>query len=375
MSFSIGIVGLPNVGKSTLFKALTRQRVDIAPYPFTTINPNIGKVFVPYERLEKIAQIIKPEKITPTTIEFIDIAGLVKGAHKGEGLGNQFLAQIRNCDAIVEVIRAFSTSAQGYGGPPATTPKAGSENREDKKLQYQLWELPNPERDLEIVEIELLMKDLETIDKILAKLEKEAKSGDKEKSKKFDLLKKIKENLVEGKKVSDISFSEEENSLIKEFQFLTQKPIIYLFNTDKSNEFKIDEKLKLKVDSQHLISNLKFEEEVSELSEREIEELKIKPFLDQLILTCYNTLNLITFFTIAGGKETRAWTIKKGVLAPEAGGKVHSDFEKKFIRAEITPWQKLIELGPWKKARELGQIKTVGRDYPVQDGDVIEFKI
>jgi len=352
MSFSIGIVGLPNVGKSTLFKALTRQRVDIAPYPFTTISPNIGKVFVPDERLEKIAQIVKPEKITPTTIEFIDIAGLVKGAHKGEGLGNQFLAQIRNCDAIVEVVRAFK----------------------DENVQHVEKEV-NPKRDLEIVEIELLMKDLETIDKILAKLEKEAKSGDKEKSKKFDLLKKIRENLVLEKKVSDISLSEEENSLIKEFQFLTQKPIIYLFNTDQSNKFKIDERLKSKVGSHYLISNLKFEEEVSELSEKEIEELKIKPFLDQLILTCYNILSLITFFTIAGGKETRAWTIKKGVLAPEAGGKVHSDFEKKFIRAEVIPWQKLIELGAWKKARELGQIKTAGRDYLVQDGDIIEFKI
>ena len=362
MSFSVGIVGLPNVGKSTLFKALTRQRVDIAPYPFTTINPNIGKVFVPDERLEKIAQIIKPEKITPTTIEFIDIAGLVKGAHKGEGLGNQFLAQIRNCDAIVEVIRAFSVSAQNYGG-------------KDEKLQYQLWEPPNPERDLEIVEIELLMKDLETIDKILEKLEKEVKSGDKEKNKKLNLLKEIRKNLVGGKKVSDISLSEEENSLIKEFQFLTHKPIIYLFNTGKSNEFKIDEKLKSKVDSQYLISNLKFEEEVSELSKREIEELKIKPFLDQLILKCYNILNLVTFFTIAGGKETRAWTIKKGVLAPEAGGKVHSDFKEKFIRAEVIPCQKLIELGSWKEAKELGQIKTVGRDYLVQDGDIIEFKI
>ena len=216
---------------------------------------------------------------------------------------------------------------------------------------------------------------METIDKILAKLEKEVKSGDKEKSKKFNLLKKIRENLVLGKKVSDISLSEEENSLIKEFQFLTQKPIIYLFNTNQANEFKIDEKLKSKVGSQYLISNLKFEEEVSELSEKEIEELKIKPFLDQLILKCYNILNLITFFTITGGKETRAWTIKKGALAPEAGGKVHSDFKEKFIRAEVIPWQKLIELGSWKKARELGKIETVGRDYIVQDGDIIEFKI
>ena len=253
MSFSVGIVGLPNVGKSTLFKALTKIPVDIAPYPFTTIHPNIGVVHVPDERLEKIAQVIKPEKVTPTVIEFVDIAGLVKGAHKGEGLGNQFLAQIRNCDAIVEVIKDFSVSAPSYGGIPPT-PETGSESGENEKLQYQLWESPNPKRDLEIVEIELLMKDLETIDKTLIKLGKETKSGDKEKIKRFNLLKKIKENLAQGKKVSDISLSEEENSLIKEFQFLTQKPIIYLFNTDKSNEFKIDEKLKSKIDSQYLIS-------------------------------------------------------------------------------------------------------------------------
>jgi GTP-binding protein YchF len=351
MAFSIGIVGLPNVGKSTLFKALTCQRVEIAPYPFTTINPNIGKVFVPDQRLEKIAQIVKPEKITPTTIEFIDIAGLVKGAHKGEGLGNQFLAQIRNCDAILEVIRVFK----------------------DENVEHVEKEI-NPKRDLEIVEIELLMKDLEIIDKILTKLEKEVKSGDKEKNKKFDLLKKVRENLVLGKKVSDLSFSEEEISLLKEFQFLTQKPIIYLFNVGE-NEFKFEQDLKSKVGSQYLISNLKFEEEVSELTKKEIEELKIKPFLDQLILKCYNVLNLITFFTITGGKEVRAWTIKKGALAPEAGGKVHSDFEEKFIRAEVISWQKLTEIGSWKKAKELGQVKIVGRDYIVEDGDVIEFKI
>ena len=352
MSFSVGIVGLPNVGKSTLFKALTKQKVDIAPYPFTTINPNIGKVFVPDERLEKIVKITNPEKITPTTIEFVDIAGLVKGAHKGEGLGNQFLAQIRNCDAIAEVIRTF----------------------EDSRVEHVEKEV-NPKRDLEIVEVELLMKDLETIDNILIKLEKEVKSGDKEKIKKFDLLKKIKENLAQGKKVSDIPFSEEESRLIREFQFLTQKPIVYLFNIGKSNGFNIDEGLKSKIGSQFLTANLKLEEEVSELSEKEIEELNIKPFLDQLILTCYNVLNLITFFTIAGGKEIRAWTVKKGALAPEAGGKVHSDFKEKFIRAEVIHWQKLVELNSWKKARELGLIKTVGRDYVVQDGDIIEFKI
>jgi len=374
MSFSIGIVGLPNVGKSTLFKALTKQNVAIAPYPFTTINPNIGKVFVPDERLEKVAKIIQPEKITPTTIEFIDIAGLVKGAHKGEGLGNQFLAQIRNCDAIAEVIKAFSTANKNLSEATLST-TIKNKNEETEKLQYQLWEAPNPKRDLEIVEIELAMKDLETIDKILNKLEKEAKSGEKEKIKKLDVLKKIRENLDQGKKVSDMQLNEEENILIKEFQFLTKKPIVYLFNISKSNGFDINEELKTKVNSQYLTTNLKLEEEISELSEKEMEELKMKPFLDQLILKCYNILNLITFFTIAGGKEVRAWQVLRGALAPEAGGKVHSDFEEKFIRAEVIDWQKLVQLDSWKKARELGQIKTVGRDYVVQDGDVIEFKI
>ena len=352
MGFSIGIVGLPNAGKSTLFKALTKQKVDIAPYPFTTINPNIGKVFVPDERLEEIAKITNPEKITPTTIEFVDIAGLVKGAHKGEGLGNQFLAQIRNCDAIVEVIRVFK-------------------NEDVQHVEKEI----NPARDLETIEVELLMKDLETIDKILIKLEKEAKSGDKEKIKKFNLLEKIKENLSQGKKISDAPFSGEENCLIGEFQFLTQKPIVYLFNVGKSNGFEIDESLKQKIGSQFLTADLKLEEEVSELSEKEIEELNLKPFLDQLILKCYNVLNLITFFTIAGGKEFRAWTVKKGALAPGAGGKVHSDFEEKFIRAEIINWQKLIGSGSWRRAKESGLIQIVGRDYIIQDGDIVEFKI
>lgn len=352
MGFSIGIVGLPNVGKSTLFKALTRQKVDIAPYPFTTINPNIGQVFVPDERLEKIAKIIKPEKITPTTIEFVDIAGLVKGAHKGEGLGNQFLAQIRNCDAVVEIVRTF-------------------ENGRVEHIEKEV----DPKRDLEIIEIELLMKDLETIEKVLDKLEKEIKTDDKEKIKKFNLFKKIKKNLTQGKKVSELVFTNEENYLIKEFQFLTQKPIIYLFNVGESNKLEIDEKLKSKIVSQYLALNLKLEEEISELSEDEKKELNLKSFLDQLILTCYNVLNLITFFTIAGGREVRAWTITKELKAPEAGGKVHSDFKEKFVRAEVINWQKLIELGAWKKAKESGLIPIVGRDYIVQDGDVIEFKI
>jgi len=352
MSFSVGIVGLPNVGKSTLFKALTKQRVDIAPYPFTTINPNIGVVAVPDERLGSIVEIIKPEKITPTTIEFVDIAGLVKDAHKGEGLGNQFLAQIRNCDAILEIIRTF----------------------ENNKIEHIEKEI-DPKRDLEIVEIELLMKDLETIEKVSSKLEKETKTGEKEKTKKFNLLKKIKENLSEGKKISDVFLSDEEKKIIKEFQFLTEKLIIYLFNIGESDKLEINEKIKSKIDSGYLMANLKLEEEISELSENEIRELNLKSLLDRLILVCYNTLNLITFFTIAGGKEVRAWTIEKETKIVEAAGKVHSDFQEKFIKAEVINWQKFLELKSWKKAKELGLIQIVGRDYIVKDGDIVEFKI
>ncbi len=286
MSFSIGIVGLPNVGKSTLFKALTKNPVDIADYPFTTIHPNVGVVQVPDERLEKIAEVIKPEKITPTVIEFVDIAGLVKGAHKGEGLGNQFLSHIRNCDAIVEVIKVFGGQA-------------------------------NIEDDIETIKIEFELKDLE------------------------------------GK--------EEEN-------LLSKKPIIHLINTNGKTQYsppKIG----------HLEMNLKDELEMSELSESELKELEMKPQLDQLILACYNILDLITFYTVTGGKETRAWTLKKGSKAPEAGGVVHTDFQERFIKAEVILWQKLAEAGSWARSRELGWLKLAGKEYVVQDGDVIEFKI
>lgn len=285
MSFSVGIVGLPNVGKSTLFKALTKKQVDIADYPFTTIKPNIGIVAIPDERLKNISEVIKPEKTTPTIIEFVDIAGLVKGAHKGEGLGNQFLAQIRNCDAVIEVIKTFG--------------------------EYNIKE------SVETIKSEFEMKDL----------------GSKE-----------KENL------------------------LSRKPIIYLLNTDDKTKF-------TPPDVKHLTMNLKDEAEMSELSEKEVQELNMTSQLDQLILACYNILSLITFYTITGGKETRAWTIPQGAKTPEAGGQVHSDFEEKFIKAELIPWQKLTEAGSWVRAREKGWIQVIGKDYVVQDGDVIEFKI
>jgi len=274
MSFSVGIIGLPNVGKSTLFKALTKKRVDIADYPFTTIDPNIGIVTVPDKRLKQIASIIQPEKTIETVIKFVDIAGLVKGAHKGEGMGNQFLSYIRPCDAIIEVVKAFGDS--------------------------------NPEQDVETIRNELLMKDQE-----------------------------LKDNV------------------------LSSKPKIYLFNIKEDNINLPDIKNSLAID-------LKLEEEASELSPDEIKELNIRSNLDELILACYNILNLITFFTTTGGKEVRAWTIKKGSDVITAAAKVHTDFAKKFIKAEVISWQKLVESGSHA---------TIGKKYIVQDGDIIKFKI
>ena len=348
MGFSVGIVGLPNVGKSTLFKALTRKEVDIANYPFTTISPNIGVVGVPDEKLEKISKIIKPEKITPTIIEFIDIAGLVKGAHKGEGLGNQFLSHIRDCDAILEVVRLF---------------KAEGVEHVEKSI--------NPERDRRIIETELLMKDLEMAENLLKKMESDIKTGDKKILKKWELLKKIRDSLSEGELIFSLNLSPEEIKNIKEFQFLTFKPTLYLLNAGDEP----GERMKFEDSCAVLEMNSKIQEEISELSESEIEELGLKSELDQLIIACYNLLELIIFYTIAGGKEARAWTLKKGVSVLEAAGKVHSDFQEKFIRAEVVPWKDLLDEGSWAQAREKGKIRIVGREYIVQNGDIIEFKI
>lgn len=333
MSFSIGIIGLPNAGKSTLFQALTKKAVEIAPFVFSTRQPNIGRVAVPDKRLEKIAQLVRPEKITPTFIEFIDIAGLVKDAHKGEGLGNQFLAHIRECDAVVEVARGFH-------------------NPEIEHIEGSL----DPKRDTEIVKTELLMKDLETLEKIEQKTEKLK-----------NILEKVKAEVGQGRSISSLNLTEQEKGELKEYQFLTAKPRVLILNAnnkDLSREF------------EHcLFLDLKLEQEISELSENEARELGLKSGLEQLITSCYNALGLISFFTIIGGKEARAWTLKKGSPALAAAGQVHSDFEKRFIRAEVISWQKLVKAGSWLRARDLGWIQTVGKDYLVQDGDVIEFKI
>ena len=348
MNLKVGIIGLPNVGKSTLFKALTCQKVDISNYPFCTIDPNIGIVKVPDDRLFKIAEIIKPEKTTPSVIEFVDIAGLVKNAHKGEGLGNQFLSHIREVNAICEVVRAFS----------------------DEKISHIEGSI-NPERDIEIINTELIMKDLETIENHLIKLKKQSKTRDKNAEKSIQILEKMKEILNNGTMLNQIKIEDEEKKLIKELCLLTAKPIIYVFNTDITD---IEENTGS--DSNTIYLNLQLECEMSELSDKEKEELELPPSkLQKLIKMCYKALELITFFTIAKGKEVKAWPIKKGTFAPQAGGIIHSDFEEKFIKAEVINWEKLIQSGSWNNAREKGLIRTEGKNYIVQDGDVIEFKI
>lgn len=345
MSFSVGIVGLPNVGKSTLFKALTKKQVDISNYPFCTVDPNVGVVRVPDERLAKVAKIVNPEKVTPTAIEFVDIAGLVKNAHQGEGLGNQFLAHIREVKAIVEVIRTFK----------------------DENIAHILGSV-DPERDAGVVNLELALKDLETVEKQITSYQKEARSGSKEANEKLAILKKIKSSLESGQLARQSNLEEEEKEKISELELLTFKPILYLLNGPEDIE---SEKL-----SPSLVLPLKDEAELADLSEEEIKELELTPSkIDKLIRACYGLLNLITFYTIVGGKEVRAWTIKEGAKVIEAAGVVHSDFEEKFIRAEVIGWQQLVEAGSWTEAREKGLIRTEGKEYEVKDGDVIEFKI
>jgi len=337
MAFSIGIIGLPNVGKSTLFKALTGQEVKIESRPFTTIQPNKGIVDVPDARLEKIAKIVIPEKKTLTGIKFVDIAGLVKNAWQGQGLGNQFLGQIRNCRALIEVIRCFKDP-----------------------LVEHIEKTVDPDRDMGIIETELIMKDLETVDKALDK----EKQGEH-----IKLFQRLKQALGKGKRISSIELSQEEKAEIQGFQFLTEKPVVFVLNTEEENIMP-KKKLSFLVDL-----NLKLEQEIAELTAQEKKELEVKSGVDKLILACYKALDLITFYTISGGKETRAWAVKNGALAPEAGGVVHSDFEKKFIRAQVIGYNKLIQAGSWKLANQKGLLDIVGKEYKIQDGDVIEFRI
>lgn len=352
MSLSIGIVGLPNVGKSTLFNLLTKKGVEASNYPFCTIDPNVGVVKVPDFRLEKLAAVSKPKKIIPTTIEFTDIAGLVAGAHKGEGLGNKFLAHIRECSAICEVIRDFK----------------------DKNVVHVDGRV-DPQEDKETINMELIFADLATVEKRLDKTKKEAKSGDKVLIFQALILDKIYQQLATGKTVRGMTFEDEELIFVKTLNLLTIKPIIYLLNIDESHAGDVLPETK----EQIIKINVKLEEEIINLPEEEqaeyIKELGLEQSgLDRLIQSAYKTLGLETFFT-TGPDETRAWTIQTGTKAPQAAGEIHTDFIKGFIRAEVINWKKFIECGSEAKARELGLIRTEGKDYIVKDGDVCNFLI
>jgi GTP-binding protein YchF len=345
----VGIVGLPNVGKSTLFKALTKNPVDIANYPFCTIEPNVGIVRVPDERLDKLAKMSGSAKIVPTVIEFVDIAGLVRGAAVGEGLGNKFLSHIREVDAIAQVVRVF----------------------EDKNITHVHNKI-DPAQDIEIINTELILADLETVNKRIAKLEKEARGQNKKSIAALEIAKKLKNALDTGKLASELKLSDEDFELVRDIQLLTWKPMLFVLNTKDSSLGNSVSKLAENIPSVKI--DIKIEEELSQMSAGEAKELGMKSNLNELILKSYEILNLITFLT-TGPDETRAWTVKKNSTAPQAGRAIHGDFEEKFIRADVINWQKLLEAGSWSRARDLGTLRTEGKGYVVKDGDVIEFKI
>lgn len=358
MPLSIGIVGLPNVGKSTLFNALTRQNVLAENYPFATIDPNVGVVAVPDERLQKLTDLEKSEKTVPTIIEFVDIAGLVKDAAKGAGLGNKFLSHIREVDAIAEVVRCF----------------------EDSSIHHVEGKI-DPARDVETIKTELILADLETLKKRLSGLRDETKSGDKKMLAKLQLFERLEKELSGGKLAHEVPMHPEEQEQIRELQLLTNKPFLYVANTrydSKTGKYELSGNLP-QAEGDHLISiDAKLEAELSELPDNErkeyLKELGLaESGLDRLIRAAYETLGLITFLT-TGPDETRAWTVVRGAKAPEAAGKIHTDFEHGFIKAEVINWQKLLEAGGWNIARDRGWIRTEGKEYVVQDGDVVFFK-
>jgi len=352
MSLSIGIVGLPNVGKSSLFNLLTKKGVDAANYPFCTIDPNVGVVKVPDNRLDKLANVSKPLKIIPTTIEFVDIAGLVAGASKGEGLGNKFLAHIRECDAICEVIRDFK----------------------DKNIIHVNNKI-DPAGDKETINLELIFADLATVEKRLSSTKRDSRGGNKELIIQAEILERLFKHLSDGGSARELEFTEEEAPFVKSLCLLTAKPIIYLLNVDDSF---VGTDI-LGVNEQVLTVNVRNEEEIVALPEEDqaeyIKELGLEQSgLDKLIRAAYKILGLDTFFT-TGHEETRAWTIKTGTKAPYAAGEIHTDFIKGFVRAEVIQWDKFIEAGSEAKAKELGTMRVEGKEYVVKDGDVCNFLI
>lgn len=360
----LGIVGLPNVGKSTLFNSITKAGAESANYPFCTIDPNVGVVAVPDERLDKLAALYNSEKITPAVIEFVDIAGLVKGASKGEGLGNQFLANIRECDAIVHVVRCF----------------------EDPNVIHVEGSV-DPVRDIETIDLELIFADMDTLDKRISRTAKLANNS-KEAKKELEILKKLKAVLEEGKMASCYEpEDEDEAKFIESLYLLTEKPVIFAANVaeddlaDDGASNKYVQEVREHAESTHngvFVISARIEEEIADLDDDEkaeyLDTLGLKESgLDKLIKASYDLLGLMSFLT-AGEKETRAWTIKKGTKAPQAAGKIHSDFERGFIRAEVVNYQNLLDCGSLSAAREKGLVRSEGKDYVVQDGDTILFR-
>jgi GTP-binding protein YchF len=362
MSLTAGIVGLPNVGKSTLFNAITKAGAEMANYPFATIEPNVGMVEVPDKRLERIQELIPAKKIVPTTFEFTDIAGIVKGASKGEGLGNQFLENIRQTDAIVHVVRAFDdTDITSVSGKV------------------------DPIEDIDTINLELVMADLDAVNKRLAKVQRAAKGRDKEALAELEVLNKIKPVLENGQSVRSIEFNDQEQKIVKGLFLLTSKPVLYVANIAEedmadpdANKYMDAIKEHVKGDGEVIGVAAAAEEQIAEMDEDEkadflemegVEE----PGLNRLIRAAYKLLGLETFFT-AGGPETRAWTFKKGTKAPQAAGIIHSDFERGFIRAEVMSFADLDELGSAQAVKEAGKLRLEGKEYVMQDGDIVEFR-
>ncbi|MBI5456620.1 redox-regulated ATPase YchF [Candidatus Kaiserbacteria bacterium] len=364
MGLSIGIVGLPNVGKSTLFKALTKKDVLIANYPFATIDPSVGVVAVPDNRLTRLSEMSHSEKTVPAIVEFVDIAGLVKGASEGEGLGNQFLTNIRETDAIAEVVRLF----------------------DDEDIHHVHGEV-DPLRDIEVINLELVLADQETAGKRLDRVERDAKGGDKDIIVERDALRKIVPVLNAGKAAREVELTEKEKEVVKGFHLLTMKPILYILNR-KSGAVNMDaengnrwRELKNFLDSsgsKYVFVDAGVENELNDVGDAERMDFRRElgvssDGIDDLIKGGYELLDLISFFT-TGEKESRAWTIKRGSTAPHAGAAIHSDFRDKFIRADVIQWDKLLEVGSWSAARDKGILRTEGKEYIVQDGDVLEFR-
>jgi GTP-binding protein YchF len=363
MALKCGIVGLPNVGKSTLFNCLSNAKAQAANFPFCTIDPNVGTITVPDERLTKLAEFVKPQNILPTTVEIVDIAGLVKGASKGEGLGNKFLANIRECNAILHVLRCFDD--------PNVVHVDGS---------------VNPVRDKEIIDTELQLKDLESVDVKLKKFEKQAKTGnDKEAVKTYNTLSKVKQVLESGQSARAANLDDNELPYVADLHLLTIKPVMYVCNVDEAsakngNHFvdQVREAVKNE-NAELLIITAQMESEIAALETYEEKQLFLaemgldEPGVNKLIKSAYKLLNLQTYFT-AGVKEVRAWTITKGMKAPEAAGVIHTDFEKGFIKAEVIAYNDYVSFGSESACRDAGKLRIEGKEYTVSDGDVMHFR-